>query len=194
MKRKHIALAALVVVVALAGVAGAFVTGFGPALGGDDGAAGGDNGAAGGDDETETPSDETVVVDDNDSSDDGGDGGETDSASEEPFSFVIEDIEECGQTCRDVTASITNNQDETATGVAVRSEIYTGEDYDNKIWEGTSEVGELSGGESYTDEKRVDLSLREAYAVDQNDGWILIETYVVTDDKTYVFKEERQVA
>lgn len=32
-----------------------------------------------------------------------------------PFSFSIDEIEECGLTCRDVTATVSNNQNETPT-------------------------------------------------------------------------------
>lgn len=38
------------------------------------------------------------------------------------------DVEECGQTCRDVTSTLSNNQDETATGVTVYTRVFAGED------------------------------------------------------------------
>ena len=184
MDRKHIAIAAVVVVVALAGIVGALITGFGPAPGGD-------GGALGGSDETATPYSDTVVVDSTDSgSSGGGDGGAAATESQEPFSFVIESITKCGQTCRDVNGTIVNQQDHTAEGVVIRSEIYTGGDM---IWRGSSEAGDLASGESYTDDKRVELSYSEAYTVQQNDGEILIKTYVQTEETTYVFKQTRNV-
>ncbi|WP_049979853.1 hypothetical protein [Halolamina rubra] len=182
MQRSHVVIAVLVVVVALAGVVGALVTGFGPAPGG-------------GDADTSTPYDDTVVVESTDSGgggdDDGSGGGSTATESQPPFSFVIENITKCGQTCRDVNATIVNQQDTAATGVEVHSEIYTDGDL---IWEGTSDVGTLEAGESYTDTKRVKLSYSEAYKVQQNDGEILVKTYVRTDSGTYVFKDERNVS
>ncbi|NHX35224.1 MULTISPECIES: hypothetical protein [Halolamina] len=182
MERSHVVIAVLVVVVALAGVAGALITGFGPAPGG---------GSA----DTSTPYEDTVVVESTDSGGSGGEDGDgstsTATESQPPFSFVIESITECGQTCRDVNATIVNQQDTAATGVEVRSEIYTGGDL---IWEGTSDVGTLSAGESFTDTKRVELSYSQAYKVQQNDGEILVKTYVRTDGGTYVFKDRRNVS
>jgi hypothetical protein len=188
MNAKSLGIGAVVLLVVV-GVAGAFALGVIPG-------SGGSNGTDGGGEETSYA--DTVVVGETKTPTAGGAETGTEGASttetQPAFSFVIDNIEECGQTCRDVTATITNNQDEAATGVTVRSEIYTGDSYDNKIWEGSSEIGELSAGESYTETKTVDLSYQDAYAVDQNDGWILLKTYVITDDGTYVFKEERDVA
>jgi len=187
MERKHIAIAAVVVVVAFGGIAAAFVTGFGPLPGGDDGSA-----------EASTPYENTVVVDDSgDSGGGGGDGSGGDSGStatatqEQPFEFVIQNITKCGQTCRVVNASIVNQQSSAAEEVTVRSEIYTGGD---KIWQGSSEVGTLGPDERYTDTKRVELSYGEAYKVQQNDGQITIKTFVQTSERTYVFTEERNVS
>ncbi|GAB7094239.1 hypothetical protein JCM30237_13910 [Halolamina litorea] len=205
MKGKHIAIAALVVVVALGAIAGAMVTGFGPAPGGDDG------GVLGGEStETATPYENTVVVGGTESgggggdggADNGGDGGSDDGGSgdgsttatatpqPDPFAFVIQNISECGNTCRVVNASIVNQQSTAAEEVTVRSEIYTGGD---KIWQGSSDVGVLESGERYTDTKRVELSYGEAYKVQQNDGEITIKTYVETAEATYVFTDTRNV-
>ncbi|WP_435117714.1 FxLYD domain-containing protein [Halolamina sp. C58] len=184
MNRKHVAIAVLVVVIALGGVAAALVTGFGPAPGGDEGSAG-----------PSTPYENTVVVEDTEAS--GGDGGSDGSGgaaateAPQPFTFVIEEITECGRTCRDVNGTITNQQDQTAEDVTVRSEIYTDGDM---IWSGSSEAGDLAPGETFNDQKRVDLSYSEAYKVQQNDGQIVIRTYVETADATYVFKQTRTVA
>mgnify|MGYP000395095223 CR=1 FL=1 len=186
MNGKHVAIAALVVVIALGGVAAALVTGFGPAPGGDEGSAG-----------PSTPYENTVVVEETEasgsggSSDDGSDGGSAATEAPKPFNFVIEEITECGQTCRDVNGTITNQQDQTAEDVTVRSEIYTDGDL---IWSGSSDAGDLGPGETFSDEKRVDLSYSEAYKVQQNDGKIVIRTYVETADGTYVFKQTRTVA
>lgn len=172
----------LVVLVVVAGAAGAFALGVIP------GSSGNSGGGSGGGDATATETYESTVVVDESSSE-----GESTTDSQEPFTFTIDTIEECGQRCRNVTATITNNQDTAATGVRVRSEMYTGDNYGNKIWEGASEAGTLDAGEAFTDKKQVELGYSEAYAVQQNDGEILIKTFVVTDDATYVFKEERDV-
>jgi hypothetical protein len=183
MNRKGIAIAA-VVVVALGGIAGALITGFGPAPGGESGSA-----------PSSTPYDDTVVVGGTDSggggSGGGGGGGAAATDQPQPFTFVIENITKCGQTCRDVNGTVVNQQNHTAEDVVVRSEIYTDGDM---IWSGSSEVGDLAAGEAYTDQKRVDLSYSEAYKVQQNDGKIVVKTYVQTAETTYVFKDTRDVA
>ncbi|WP_049943481.1 hypothetical protein [Halolamina sp.] len=172
----------IAVLVVSGGAAGAFALGVIPDSGGTS-----DNSGGGGDATATETYESTVVVDDT------GTEGASTTDSQEPFEFVIDKIEKCGDTCRNVTATITNNQDTVATGVTVRSEIYTGENYDNQIWRGASDAGELDAGESYTDKKQVNLGYSDAYAVQQNDGEILIKTFVVTDDATYVFKDERDV-
>ncbi len=118
------------------------------------------------------------------------------SATEEPpFTFTVEEIEDCGETCRDVTATVENTQDEPAESVTVSTSIFAGENStEDLVWEGTEEVGTLAAGDSHTSTKRVDLSLTEAYAIDQNDGWITIVTTVESDDETITIRESRQVA
>jgi len=70
------------------GIGAALYTGVGPAPGGDSG------------DEI----DEFPTEDDTDT-----DGSDT-ASPDDPFSFTIDDIEECGETCRDVTATLDNNK------------------------------------------------------------------------------------
>lgn len=220
MNGKNILIVVLIGIIALGGIAGAIFLGLGPAPGGGDGDS---SAVGGGSTDTDTPYAETVIVQSTDtesgtndggsesgdeSTQTGGDttesgggdstttasGGETMTATPteqpDPFAFVIDNISECGDTCRIVNASIINQQNEPATGVTVRSEIYTGGD---KIWEGSSDVGTIEAGEEYTDTKRVELSLAEAYKVEQNDGEILIKTFVETDETVYVFNDERNV-
>jgi hypothetical protein len=193
MKRILIGLAVVAVVVA-AGVGAAFITGVVPGAGG--------NSDAGG--ETDETYQKTVVVQGTDSgssssgdkasggSNDADSGsGDADSTEQSPFSFRIKNIEECGQTCREVTASVTNNQNVTAEDVTVRSVIYTDGE---KIWEGKSSLGDVGSGETATDTKTVKLGYMEAYKVKQNDGKILVKTYVITAEGTYVYKDTRDVA
>lgn len=180
---------AVVALVVTAGVGAAFVTGNVPGTGAD-----GSEGEPG-----EETYENTVVLQDTANGGSGGDAGSSDGGSgdgdsaeqQPPFSFRIKKIAECGTTCREVTASITNNQNETSADVTVRSVIYTDGD---KIWEGKSELGDLGSGQTVTDTKTVKLSYGDAYKVKQNDGKILVKTYVVTEDGTYVYKETRDVA
>lgn len=173
MNRTHAVVAAIAVVGLLAAGAGALYAGLGPAPGGDSG-----------DDisefPTETPS---------------GSGGE--GSTSPPFTFAVDDVEECGTTCREVTATVVNEQDEAATGVAVYTRIYAGQNSsaeDDLLWQGKEEVGSLEAGESSTTTERVELTFQEGMAVRQNDGWVTVVTTVETDERTVTFTEERQVA
>jgi hypothetical protein len=183
----------VVAVVAVVLVAGAFVLPDGPVPGanGDEPADGATDGAAG------------------DGGDEASDGGSRSSAStplvtvsgvegtatdQEPFAFAIDEIEQCGSTCRDVTSTVTNQQSSEATGVDVTTDIYAGNETSNDpIWSGEEAVGTLPAGESYTATKRVELGMSDALAVERNDGWITIETTIESDSKTMTIIERRDV-
>lgn len=177
MRRVYAISGVLVVLVVLAGLGAAFYTGAGPAPGGDSG-----------DDIDEFP-----TADDADNAE-----PEATSLDEsDPFSFEIDDIEECGQTCRDVTVTLHNNQNDTATNVAVYIRIFAGEnntDADDIVWEGTEEVGTLEAGASQTTTERVELSIQEARMIDEEDGWITILKTVESDDTTVTFQDSEKVA
>lgn len=112
-----------------------------------------------------------------------------------PFGFAIDTIEECGQTCRDVTSTLTNQQDATAENVTVYTRIFVGQGTDgDEIWRGQEDAGTLSAGDSYTAEKRVELSLSDGLAVENNGGWITVQTTVEAEGQTVTFTDERQVA
>jgi hypothetical protein len=177
-----------VLALVLAGVVGAYVTGFGPAPGGDDGS----------DAEsfpTATPS-ETPTGDGVTATDDGTAGTATPTATAPPpFVFSIDAIETCGQTCRDVTSTLTNQQDTTAENVTVYTRIFVGNGTDGDVaWKGSEPVGTLDAGESYTATRRVELSYGDALAIKRNGGWITVQTTVQTEDRTVTFSERRQVA
>lgn len=181
--RTHAVVGGLLVAIILAvGIAAAFYTGAGPAPGGSDG----------GEELADFPTATAAAEGTTD-----GDTESTATPEPAPFSFTIDTIEECGQTCRDVTATLHNNQDTTATGVTVFIRMFAGQDNtdtDDLVWEGKEEIGTLEGGASHTTTERVELSLQEARKIDQEDGWITLLTTVKTDDTTVTFKESEQVA
>ena len=171
-----------VLLVVLAGVVGALVTGFGPLPGGETEAdaesfptatpAGGSTGAGGGGDATTVTSTPTP-----------------------PFALAIDSIEECGQTCRDVTSTLTNQQDTTARDVTVHTRIFVGNGTGGDVaWRGRERVGTLEAGGIATATRRVELSYSEALAVQRNGGWITVQTTVETADRTVTFSDRRQVA
>lgn len=177
MNRKYVIGGALVVVVLAAAIGAMAYTGAGPAPGGDSGHS----------DIEEFPTEKST-------DDDGS--GTSSSTDTEPFTFTVDETTECGTTCRDVTATLNNEQNETATGVTTYTRIYAGEnntDTDDVVWEGTVDVATLEGGASHTTTERVELSLQDAQKVDQNNGWITIQTTVESDDTIVTFQESRQV-
>lgn len=177
MNRNHLVGGILVVLVLAIGLGYVFYAGIGPAPGGSDA------GETISDFPTETTSDQET----------------TDQANEDvpPFSFTIDDIGTCGQTCRDVTATVTNNQDETATGVTVYTRVFAGQndtETDDLVWEGQENVGTLEADGAHTSTTRVELSLQDAQKIKQHDGWITILTTVESDETTVTFQDSDQVA
>lgn len=140
-----------------------------------------------------TPADTGTVYKDSGSGNSSSDGSGDTSA---PFSFAIQNIEKCGQTCRDVTVTLTNNQDQQASDVTVYTRIYAGNSTakEDLIWKGKRDIGTMAAGESVTRTQRVKLSFQEAYAVKQADGWITVVTTIESADTTITFKDNRDVA
>ena len=117
------------------------------------------------------------------------------STATPPFGFVIDNIEECGQTCRDVTSTLSNQQDATAENVTVHTRILAGQGTDGDVvWRGSEDVGTLPAGESYTTTRQVELSFADALKIENNGGWITVQTTVETADGSVTFTDERQVA
>jgi hypothetical protein len=115
----------------------------------------------------------------------------------EPFSFVIDETDTCGPTCRDVTATLHNEQPETATGVTAYVRIVAGEnntDANDVVWEGTVDVGRLEAGGSHTTTERIELSLEGARAVDGADGWVTIQTTVDSDAAIVTLQTNERLA
>lgn len=194
MNLKTVGAVGVVVLVAVGGAV-AFIAGIGPF---------GDIGGGSSEPVTATPESTGTVYDDADGSDDGGNGnggegtaadasGDADSVP--PYTFAVETIEECGQTCRDVTVRLDNNRDEAATGVSVYTRIFAGNSTDSgdKVWEEKRDVGTVEAGSSTTETSRVELSYSEGFQVQQADGWITILTTVESDDVTITFKQRRDV-
>lgn len=111
------------------------------------------------------------------------------------FTLVVDNVESCGTTCRDVTTTMTNAGDASASDISVRTTLFAGNSTDesDQVWEGTEDVGTLAAGESYTTTKRVQLSWGEAYAVQQADGWVTIRTTIRTAEGTVTLTERRNV-
>lgn len=168
----------VVAFVVVVGGAAAFATGFGPAPGGSDEA------ISDFPTSTATPTLSSGVV-----------AASTMSEPRPEFAFTVDRAENCGQTCRDVTSTLENTGNETATGITVYTRIYAGQDTSGDvIWQGTEDVGSLDSVATFTTTTRVELSLSEAAAVERERGWITVQTTVGSDQRTVTFTDPRRVA
>lgn len=152
-------------------------------------------GTSGDADPTSAP--ESNADDGGSGSDDGGGGGSAGTPTErEPFGIRIVSVEECGDTCRDVTIRVTNRLNESAGGVGIVSRIFAGKrgDDGDELWEGEAGLGTIGASSSVTVEKRVKLGYFDAAKVKNNDGWITVRTTVTSDDAEATYVEEKNVA
>lgn len=123
----------------------------------------------------------------------GGDGPGTTSA----FSYKVDSIEECGQTCQDVTITLANNQTDAASQTTLHMRIFAGRNNtadDDLVWEDTVDVGTLEAGGSYTTTKRVEFSFQEGMKITDEDGWITIHTTVESGDTKLTFERSTQIS
>ncbi|MFB6123634.1 MAG: hypothetical protein ABEJ78_09275 [Haloferacaceae archaeon] len=115
----------------------------------------------------------------------------TTAASGVAFSFAIDGIERCGQRCRDVTVTLTNTGESSASNTHVTTHIFAG---DTKIWQGRGDLATVDAGEAVTRTRRVKIGYLDAARIKSNDGYIRIETTVTWDGGSTQFVDRRQVA
>lgn len=111
------------------------------------------------------------------------------------FRIEVRNVEQCGTTCRDVTLALTNVGTASASGVSASVTLFAGNSTaeGDAVWTGDEDVGDLAAGGTFTTTRRVSLSFSEAFAVQQANGWVTIETTIRTDGRTVTFTERRNV-
>lgn len=114
-----------------------------------------------------------------------------DDVEDVPFAFTVDHVEDCGTTCRDVTGTIVNTDDETATDVSVEVQAFVEND---RIWQGTERIGTLEPGEDRTVEKRVTISYRDGIKILNNDGYVTVRTTVTSSEGSWTFSERWKLA
>lgn len=123
-----------------------------------------------------------------------GDDAEGDDSSSDrtvrPFTIDTKWIEQCGNTCRDVTVSLTNNGDHTRKGITVTTKMSSDGE---RIWTGEKVIGTLGSDEATTRTARVQIGFVDAAKVKQNGGTVTIETVVRWNNGSKTFREQRQV-
>lgn len=118
----------------------------------------------------------------------------TGTATQPAFTFRIDEVTECGLTCRTVTATVENRQSAAAATTA-ETRLYAGNTTasDARVFRETQNFGTLQPGESVTTSTDVDLSASEAIQVQDAGGWVTIVTVVTDGDETVRTEERRKV-
>lgn len=168
---RTVVIVSVVAVLLVAGFAGAFALGLYP-----------------------VPSGDGIGPDDsgNGAIDGGGNGSGTgDDVEDLPFAFTVDDITDCGTTCRVVTATIVNTGNETAMDVTVDVQVFV---RDDRIWEGTERIGTLEPDAERTVEKQVKISYRDGLKILDNDGYVTVRTTVTSAEGEWTFSERWKVA
>ncbi|MFC5973188.1 hypothetical protein ACFPYI_17790 [Halomarina salina] len=107
------------------------------------------------------------------------------------YDVNVTGVESCGPTCRDVTASLTNLDDEPRENVTAVIRVYA----DGRLlWTGRERVGTLEPGATHTTTKRVELTYVEALAVETSGGYVTIETTIRSDSGAVTYSERRRVS
>lgn len=106
------------------------------------------------------------------------------------FAFEVRNVESCGGTCREVTAGLTNEGSVPANNVTVEVNVLVGDD---RIWRDTERVGALGPGETYESSDRIEIGALEALKIQQNGGYVTIETVVTHDGETQQFTRREKV-
>lgn len=106
------------------------------------------------------------------------------------FVFEVDGIEECGLTCRNVTATLANTGDGPARNVTVNTTLYADAE---EVWNASRDVGAIGANESYMATEQVTVNLQEAQAIQENDGYVTIEVEVAFEEGAARFERRRQV-
>jgi hypothetical protein len=107
------------------------------------------------------------------------------------FTFSVDEFEPCGETCREVTATLTNTGDPAA-AVTVTSRLYAGDRGDNQVWSGTEDVGDMDRDEAHPFTHRIEISPLDAPAVCGADHVTLVSA-VESATHRQVFVAPREV-
>ncbi|WP_224270157.1 hypothetical protein [Haloprofundus salinisoli] len=183
MFRTTFAVIGVLSLVVVAGVGGALALGFTPAdlVGDTTDKVGGDTSS---NVQTDGGSDDTSEAS-------GGSDKAVQDAYDQPLRFSVGEIEECGTTCRDVTAQVKNTGNESVDDIDVAVRISADDD---EVWDGSVEVGSVGAAETQQQTIRVELGYMDAYKIKQNDGHITVKATVTTAEGTFEFTERRKVA
>lgn len=148
--------------------------------------------------------------DGSDSDDDGDSGNEDDAGSRgagvstleadqrttgPPFVPELEEVERCGETCREVTVAMQNRMDVDAENIVVYVRLYAGDstDPDAVVWGENRNLGTIGAGEVYRTTETVDLTPQQANKVREEDGLVTAKATIESQQATATFVERDNV-
>lgn len=139
-----------------------------------------------GSDDSDDSNDETATANED------GDETATETTTEEPatieFDAEVEEINKCGETCRELVYALLNRGDKTASDVTVNIKIFTDGE---KLWDNDQEVGELGAQSKRSGILReIDVGLSGGRKIKSNDGDIVIELTPSSDGVSETFEFE----
>jgi hypothetical protein len=113
----------------------------------------------------------------------------------QPFVPELENMEKCGETCREATVALQNKMNVDAENVVVYVRLYAGDSTDSEdvVWGENRELGTLAAGEVYRETETVDLSPQQANKVRETDGVVTAKATVESDQATATFVERDSV-
>ncbi|MDZ7688890.1 MAG: hypothetical protein U5J64_09255 [Halobacteriales archaeon] len=115
--------------------------------------------------------------------------------AEPPFVPELENMEDCGETCREATVALRNDMNVAAEDVVVYVRLYAGDstDSDNVVWGENRNLGTLAPGEVYRTTESVDLTPQQANKVREKDGRVTVKATVESEQATATFVERDDV-
>jgi len=132
---------------------------------------------------------------------DGADRGAVDTLDAEPersgppFVPELENMEECGETCREATVALQNNMNADAENVVVYVRLHAGDstDSDDVVWAENRNIGTLAPGEVYRETETVDLTPQQANKVREKGGVVTAKATIESEQATATFVERDNV-
>ena len=115
--------------------------------------------------------------------------------SGQPFVPELENMEECGETCREATVALQNKMSVDAENVVVYVRLYAGDSTNSEdvIWGENRELGTLGAGEVYRETETVDLTPQQANKVRETEGVVTAKATIESDQATATFVERDNV-
>jgi hypothetical protein len=110
------------------------------------------------------------------------------------FSFQIDEVTECGFGCREIDATVTNEQS-TAETLETETVIYAGNTTaaDQQVYQNQTNLGRVGAGASVSTTQIVEPALSDFSKIEEADGWVTIVTTISDGEESTTVTERRNV-